>query len=102
MLLYLKRTFFNFGTLEIYKSQAYLKSVFGSFRYVESELVLIISASIIVFITSFLKENKVDLYTAIQKKNIAFRWSAYYVPLILVILSMSFSPSNPVFMYAQY
>lgn len=79
-----------------------LKSVFGSFRYVESELVLIISASIIVFITSFLKENKVDLYTAIQKKNIAFRWSAYYVPLILVILSMSFSPSNPVFMYAQY
>ena len=24
------------------------------------------------------------------------------VPLILVILSMSFSPSNPVFMYAQY
>ena len=100
--LYLKQTFFNFGTLEIYKSQAYLKSVFGSFRYVESELVLIISASIIVFITSFLKENKVDLYTAIQKKNIAFRWSAYYVPLILVILSMSFSPSNPVFMYAQY
>lgn len=66
-----------------------------------SEERLVISI-IIVFVTSVLKEKNVDVYAAIQKKGIAFRWSAYYVMLILVILSMSFSPGNAVFMYAQY
>lgn len=100
--LYLKRTFTNFGPLSVLKSQSYLKEIFGSFRDIESQLVLIFISGIIVFVTSVLKERNVDVYAAIQKKGIAFRWSAYYVMLILVILSMSFSPGNAVFMYAQY
>lgn len=100
--LYLKRTFTDFGPLSVLKSQSYLKEIFGSFRDIESQLVLIFISGIIVFVTSVLKERNVDVYAAIQKKGIAFRWSAYYVMLILVILSMSFSPGNAVFMYAQY
>lgn len=100
--LYLKRTFTNFGSLSVFKSQSYLKEIFGSFRDVESQIVLVLAAGIIVFVTSVLKERNIDVYAVIQKKGIAVRWSAYYVPLILIILAMSFSPGNAVFMYAQY
>ncbi|MGN0729894.1 MBOAT family O-acyltransferase [Treponema sp.] len=100
--LYLKRTFTDFGPLSLLKSQSYLKEIFGSFRDVESQLVLIFISGIIVFVTSILKERNIDVYDSIQKKGIVVRWAAYYFPLILVILSMSFSPGNAVFMYAQY
>ncbi len=99
--LYLKRTFTDFYNPLVFE-QAYLKDIFGSFSDVESQLVLIAVGCIIVFVTSVIKERGTDLYAAIQKKNIAVRWAAYYVPLLLVILSLSFSPGNPVFMYAQY
>lgn len=100
--LYLKRTFFDFGSLSIFKSESYLKSVFGSFRDVESQIVLIFAASVIVFVVSVLKERKVDVWAGIKKRNIALRWAAYYVPLLLVVLSLSFASGNTVFMYAQY
>ena len=48
------------------------------------------------------QENKIDVYKAIQKKNIAFRWACYYIPLFLIILSFSFSAGDAGFMYAQY
>lgn len=100
--LYLKRTFFDFGSLSVFKSESYLKSVFGSFRDVESQIVLIFAASVIVFVVSVLKERKIDVWAGIKKRNIALRWAAYYVPLLLVVLSMSFASGNTVFMYAQY
>lgn len=98
---YLKNTFTHFYAKGIFKAD-YLKSIFGSFRNADSELVLIFVAGAIVFACSLLKERKIDLYESIQKKNIALRWISYYVPMILVILSFSFAPDNPVFMYAQY
>lgn len=100
--LYLKRTFCDFGSLSIFTSQRYLKSVFGNFENVESQIVLILLSGIIVFIVSVLKERKLDVWAGIKKKNIVFRWAAFYVPLFLVVLSMSFSPGNAIFMYAQY
>lgn len=100
--LYLKRTFCNWGSLSIYHSKDYMRTVFGNFRNIQSELVLITVCCILIFITSVIKERQIDLYQSIQKRNIAVRWCAYYVPLVLVILSMSFAPGNPVFMYAQY
>ncbi len=100
--LYLKRTFTDFGSLALFKDQAYLKTIFGSLRYAESEITLVFISLVTVFTVSVFKENGCDVYSAIQKKNIVFRWSCYYVPLILVILSLSFAPGNPVFMYAQY
>lgn len=99
--LYLKRTFFNFN-LNILGNRAYLKDIFGSSRDTESQFTLIFICCIIVFIISVLKERGHDVYANIQKKNIAIRWGTYYVLLILVILSTSFAPGNPVFMYAQY
>ena len=79
-----------------------MKSVFGSLRYVESELTLIFLSLIIVFVVSILKERKIDVYESIQKKNIVLRWSAYYILMLLLLLSLSYAPGNPVFMYAQY
>lgn len=63
---------------------------------------LIALGCMIVFVVSLLKENKVDVYASIQKKNIAVRWLCYYVPLLLIILSFSFSAGDAGFMYAQY
>lgn len=100
--LYLKLSVCNFGNIKEIFSQKYLKYIFGSLSTVESEIVLIFSAGLIVFVTSILRERKVDVYAAIQKKNIVFRWGAFYVLLILVILAQSFAPDNPIFMYAQY
>lgn len=100
--LYLKRTFLDFGPLSVLKSRSYLKSIFGSFRNVESELVLICTAGMIVFATSLLREKKDSIYPAIQSKNIAVRWAAYYVPMLLILLAQSYAPGTPLFMYAQY
>ncbi len=100
--LYLKRTITNFGSLKLLSDQDYMKSVFGSLRYVESELTLIFVSLIIVFVVSILKEHKINVYESIQKRNIVLRWSAYYVLMLLLLLSLSYAPGNPVFMYAQY
>lgn len=100
--LYLKRTFTDFGSLALLKHKDYMKSVFGNLRDVESEIALIFISCTIVFVVSILKERKVDLYASIQKKNIALRWISYYVPMILILISLSYAPGNPVFMYAQY
>ncbi len=100
--LYLRRTFTDFGGPAVFRSKAYLKDIFGSFRDVESQLVLIFLAGAVMLAVSVLRERKIDVYAEIRRRNIAVRWAAYYVPLLLVILSMSFSPGNPVFMYAQY
>ena len=83
-------------------SKDYMNQILGNISDFQSHIVLIALGSLIIFVVSVLKENKVDVYAAIQKKNIAVRWLAYYVPLILVILSLSFSAGDAGFMYAQY
>ena len=99
---YLKDTFCNFGNPMILTSQKYLKDILGSIKNFQSHIILIALGTFIIFIVSLLKENKVDVYAAIQKKNIVIRWGVYYVLMILVILSFTFSSGDAGFMYAQY
>lgn len=99
---YLARSFTNFGPVSQIMSKDYIKAIYGNVRHIDSEFTLVFTAGIIVFITSIIKERKIDLYESIQKKNIVIRWSAYYIMMILLILSLSYAPGIPVFMYAQY
>lgn len=101
-LLYLKRTFFDFGNVKEVFSVPYLKAVFGGFTDIESRLVIITIASILVFVNSVYCENGLDLWARIKRKPLLLRFTAFWAPIILIILSFSFSPGNPVFMYAQF
>ena len=83
-------------------SKDFMNQILGNISDFQSHIVMITLGSVIIFVVSVLKENKVDVYGEIQKKNIAVRWLAYYIPLILVILSLSFSDGDAGFMYAQY
>ena len=99
---YLKNTFIHFGNPLILASKDYMNQILGNITDFQSHIVLIMLGTIIIFVVSLLKENKIDVYGEIQKKNIAVRWMAYYIPLILIILSLSFSAGDTGFMYAQY
>ena len=99
---YLKNTFINFGNVKQCMNRAYLNEIFGHITDFQSQIVLVFIGCAITFIVSLLQENKIDVYASIQKKNIVFRWACYYVPLILIILSFSFSAGDAGFMYAQY
>jgi len=99
---YLRNTFINFGNPFMLASKDFMNQILGNISDFQSHIVLIILGSLIIFVVSVLKENKIDVYGEIQKKNIAVRWLAYYIPLILVILSLSFSEGDTGFMYAQY
>ena len=100
--IYLKNTFVNFGNPMLLASQSYMRDILGRISNFESQIVCVLIGCAFMLVISILKERKVDVYAAIQKKNIAFRWSAYYVMLILVILSFTFSAGDTGFMYAQY
>lgn len=100
--LYLKRTFTAFGDPRVFLTKQYIKNIFGSLHDLESQLILIFISLVITFIISVKTECGEDVYSKIKGKPIALRYVAFYVPLLLVILSFSFSPGNPVFMYAQY
>ncbi len=99
---YLKDTFVNFGNPMLLASKAYLRDILGPISDFESHIILVFLGTLIVFTVSLLKENKIDVYASIQKKNIVIRWSVYYLLLILVILSFTFSSGDSGFMYAQY
>ena len=99
---YLKNTFVNFGNPKILLSKRFLRDIIGPVSNYESQIICVLLGSFIVFVVSLMKENKIDVYAAIQKKNIAFRWSVYYVLLVLVIISFTFSVGDAGFMYAQY
>lgn len=99
---YLRNSFINFGNPLMLASKDFMHQILGNISDFQSHIVLITLGSLIIFVVSLLKENKIDVYTEIQKKNIAVRWLAYYIPLILVILSLSFSDGDTGFMYAQY
>lgn len=99
---YLKNTFFNFGKVTEIFTRDYFVEIFGHITDIQSQIILVFIGCAITFVVSVLQENKIDVYMAIQKKNIAFRWACYYVPLILIILSFSFSAGDTGFMYAQY
>ena len=100
--IFLKNTFTKFGSLKLLLNRDYLITIFGHISYFESQIILVTVSTIIVFVVSVYKENKIDVYKEIQKKNIALRWLAYYIPLILVILSFSFASGDSGFMYAQF
>ena len=100
--IYLKNTFTNFGNPMLLASQSYMRDIMGRISNFESQIACVLIGCAFMLVVSILKERKVDVYAAIQKKNIAFRWSAYYVMLILVILSFTFSAGDAGFMYAQY
>jgi len=100
--IYLKNTFTDFGNPLVIMNRSYLLSVFGHISHFQSQIILVALGCAIVFTVSLLKENNIDVYGEIQKKNIAVRWLTYYVLLALVILSFSFSIGDAGFMYAQY
>ena len=99
---YLRNTFTHFGNPLMLASKDYMNQILGNISDFQSHIVLISLGTLIIFVVSVLKENKVDVYASIQKRNIAVRWLSYYVPLILIILSFSFSAGDAGFMYAQY
>lgn len=99
--LYLKKTFTHLGPFSVI-SKDYLKNIYGSLSNVESELSLVFAGCVVTFVVSILRESKVDVYDAISKKNIAIRWGTYYMLMLLIVLSLSFAPGVPSFMYAQY
>ena len=100
--IYLKNTILHFGSVSTLMNRQYLIQIFGHISNFESQIVLVIIGSAIVFAVSLLKENKVDVYAKIQKKNIVLRWMSYYVLMALIILSFSFASGETGFMYAQY
>ena len=99
---YLRNTFTNFGNPMILASKSNMNQILGNISDFQSHFVLIFLASITVFTVSLLKENNIDVYAALQKKNIFVRWLSYLIPMILVTLSFSFSAGDAGFMYAQY
>jgi len=99
---YLKNTFTHFGNPLMLLKKDTMNLILGNLSDWESHVVLIALGSITMFVVSVLKENNVDVYASIQKKNIAIRWAAYYAMLILIIISFSFSAGDTGFMYAQY
>lgn len=100
--LYLRNTVLRFGNPLELLSKQYLSNIIGKVSNFESQIVCVVIGTVTVFVISLLKENTVDVYAKIQKQSIAVRWAAYYIPLILVILSFSFSSGDTGFMYAQY
>lgn len=101
-MLYLKNTFVNFGNVKELFSIKCLVEVFGPVSSIGSQLTLVLIGCITVFIVSFLKENKIDVYEKIQKKNIVIRYLVFYIPIILIMISFTFSEADAEFMYAQY
>ncbi|MCR5217758.1 MBOAT family O-acyltransferase [Treponema sp.] len=99
---YMKNSIVNFGNVKELFKVVSLSQVFGNVATIGSQLTLVFIGCITVFIISFLKENKVDVYQKIQQKNIAVRWLFYYVPIILIMISFAFSEADSEFMYAQY
>lgn len=100
--MYLKNTLLHFGNPKILASQSYMRDIMGRISNFESQIICVVIGCAFMLVISILKENKVDVYASIQKKNIAVRWLAYYIPLILIILSFTFSAGDAGFMYAQY
>jgi len=98
----MKNSVANFGNLKELFSVSSLSQMFGQVATINSQLMLVLIGCITVFVISILKENKIDVYEKIQSKNIAFRWLFYYVPIILVMISFTFSEADSEFMYAQY
>lgn len=99
---YLRNTFVHFGNPLMLASKEYMNQILGNITDFQSHIVLISIGSLIILVVSLLKENKIDVYASIQKKNIIVRWLAYYIPLALIIISFSFSSGDAGFMYAQY
>lgn len=99
---YLKDTFLRFGNPKVLLSKLYLRDIMGPISNFESQIICVVLGSLVMLAVSILKERNVDVYAAIQKRSIVVRWGAYYVMLILVILSFTFSAGDAGFMYAQY
>ena len=100
--IYLKNTFVHFGNPLLLASKDYMNQILGNISDFQSHIMLVFIGSCIIFVVSILKERKIDVYKAIQNRNIAIRWLAYYIPMVLIILSLSFSSGDVGFMYAQY
>lgn len=99
---YLKTTFTNFGNPTVIFTKTSLRDIMGRISNFESQIICVLIGSAILLAVSLMKENKIDVYASIQKKNIVFRWACYYVMMILIILSFTFSSGDTGFMYAQY
>lgn len=65
-------------------------------------IILIISASVLVFINSVLQERGIDTYQRIQTVPVCLRWGIYYLMIILVLLSFLIPTHAGGFMYANF
>ena len=99
--IYLKNTFLNFGN-PLNVNRDYLNTLFGHISNFQSQIVLVIIGTCLVLFNDLYKNNRLSLYSSIQKKNIFIRWSTYYLLLILIIIGLSFTQGDVGFMYAQY
>ena len=99
---YLCNTFTRFGSPLMLLKKDTMNIILGNLSDWESHVILIALGTAAMFAVSIFKENGVDVYAALQKRNIAVRWGAYYAMLALIIISFSFSAGDAGFMYAQY
>lgn len=68
------------------------------------DFIIITIFTIIIFITSIMKEKNINIRDEIGKKNIIIRWSIYYAVILSIIIfgayGKGYIPVNP--MYAQF
>ena len=68
------------------------------------DFMIICITTVIIVITSILKEKKIDIRKRIAQKNVAIRWTLYYSLIIMIVIfgayGFGYVPVDP--MYAQF
>ena len=100
----LSRTFFHFDSYDlefninnVLFNESIVSPMYSMFCYC-----IAIVATIVVIIVSLLKENGVDTYAFLQKRNIVVRWGILLFMVFLFLGSFMFTTSAGGFMYANF
>lgn len=65
-------------------------------------IIIILAASIIVFVNSVLQERGIDTYQEVQRIPVYFRWGIYYLIIFLILTSFLIPTHAGGFMYANF
>ena len=100
----LNRTFFHFNhyDLKYNLNTVIFNESLTTPLYTMCCYIIAALATVVVIISSVLKENGVDVYAFIQKKNIVIRWGILLIMIFLFLGSFMFTTSAGGFMYANF
>ena len=100
----LNRTFFHFNhyDLKFNLNTVIFNESLTTPLYTMCCYIIAALATVVVIISSVLKENGVDVYAFIQKKNIVIRWGILLIMIFLFLGSFMFTTSAGGFMYANF